>query len=206
MKFLVLLLGIFGATAASGEIPAETNPIDGRSGEWLRYDDGSAAWVAWQGQFRGVWFNLEDFVPGWSCGVDIERTEMWFYHESTYGWDTADFYCEIWNGENTGPSVRIDQVRLTAVHYAPVYAEYAIPLAVDNNFWAVVNTEFSSGGWPSSISDGQNSSVAHSFHSDSFLSWEPWTTPDGLSNYFISVLPQEWSLDAVTWGSLKAAF
>ncbi len=67
----------------------------------------------------------------------------------------------------------------------------------------------SAGGWPSILGDdAQGSSwggVAHSFYSDEFIAWEPWTIGDGPCNYFISVT-DPLSLEATTWGSIKTVF
>ncbi len=204
MRSIITVLAVLCTTVfAAGVI--DLDPVN-RADEWLSYDDGSPSWYAWEGIYKGVWFNLEDFVPGWSGGVSLTKTEIWFFHDSGHPWDISDFYCEMWNGDASAPVAQLDQVLLTAVHYAPVYAVYTTPVSVENNFWALANTELSSGGWPSIISDGAGSAVAHSFFTNNFVTWEPWEPSTGLSNYFIAVLPEPWSLNSTTWGALKAVF
>ncbi len=99
---------------------------------------------------------------------------------------------------------QLDQTMITALHYAPVYATYATPLATATaEFWVFANTEMSSGGWPSSL--GDSSPADHSFFSDDFIIWEPW----GWGDFFVAVeadINESSALDRTTWGSLKATF
>ncbi len=46
--------------------------------EMLVYDDGSPVWLSWSGTNRGVWFDLEDFIPD-PTNYYLLGTEMWFY-------------------------------------------------------------------------------------------------------------------------------
>lgn len=206
MRTLITMLAVACTMALAGGSSVDLNPLNRTDSDWLRYDNGTPGWLTYEGIYKGVWFDLEDFVPGWSGGATLLETETWFYHSSQFPWDTSDFYSEIWNGDPQSPLFQLDQTRLTAIHYAPVYAVYSTPVMVNNNFWALANTELSSGGWPSIISDDTNSEVAHSFFTNDFILWEPWIPGDGQSNYFIAVSPALWSLNATTWGGLKAAF
>ncbi len=207
MKTVTILLVIFcSSILAGGSVIDPVLSVDEKPGDWLRYDNSSAEWFSWSGIYRGVWFNLEDFVPGWAGGVQITETEMWFFHNVTYPWDTSDFYAEIWNGSVDAPTSQLDQVLTTAVHYSPVYVSYEIPITVQNNFWVLANTELSAGGWPSLMSDGVSSEIAHSFYTNDFIKWHAWEPSTGIANYFIAVLPVVWNLDGTTWGSLKTTF
>ncbi len=206
MKLLIIASMVFCAVSFAGGTELPAGLFYERTDDWLGYDDGSAIWSSWSGIYRGVWFNLDDFVPAWSAGLDITECEMWFFHDVEMPWDTSDFYCEIWRGTSDSPTYQLEQVLLTAVHYAPVISVYTDPVHVETNFWMLTNTELSSGGWPSSISDGAGSPVAHSFFTDDFQSWLPWNPSTGISNYFVAVLPLPWSLDQMTWGALKNVF
>ena len=119
----------------------------------------------------------------------IQQADLWFYHHSSLPWDTSDFYLELWNGDTEGPSTRFNQVQATAIHYSPLIYTYdtsSYHLHLDDNFWCLVNTEMSSGGWPSIISDMQQGTIYHSLYSDDFLTWEPWEN-GGACNYFIRI-------------------
>ncbi|MCK5786924.1 MAG: hypothetical protein KAH54_10265, partial [Candidatus Sabulitectum sp.] len=151
--------------------------------------------------YRGVWFNIEDFVPGMSsCAV--EQSEFWFYHHASYPWDTSDVYLEIWNGDSMAPTTQLDQTMVTAIHYAPTFACYSPIVEAEANFWGLVNTEMSAGGWPATLGDGTPG--VHSFFSDDFIVWEPW---GDMGDYFVRVFGwPPWFLGNTTWGSLKATF
>ena len=197
---LPAILTVFIAMA--GELPVNLDPIQS-DGDWLTYDDGTPSWLTWGGTYRGVWFNMDDFIPG-SGDVSLGAAEFWFYHSADRPWDTGDVYVEIWNGGAMGPTVQLDQQMLTAVHYSPVYAEYEPFIIAEPDFWALANTEMSAGGWPSTLGDGAQGTVYHSFYSDDFIVWEPWEI-GGACNYFIRI-ELGWDFSSGTWGSLKATF
>jgi len=200
MKKAIAILAVLSLAAFAGQVAVNLGPTPQKDADWLVYDDGTAHWLTWGGMYRGVWFDVQDFVPG-TTGAAIEQSEFWFYHHSSYPWDTSDVYLEIWNGDNTAPVTQLDQTMVTAVHYAPVTASYATPLAGEQNFWALANTEMSSGGWPATL--GDNTAGTHSFFSDDFIIWEPW---GDLGDYLVRVYATPGALDNSTWGSLKAAF
>ena len=211
MKNSLIIVFIISLACMANSIELDPTPVVTNSG-WLAYDDGTPAWFTWDGTYRGVWFNLDDFVPG-CVRACIEQAELWFYHDSNSPWDTSDFYLELWNGDAGGPSTRLNQSQMTAIHYSP--STYTYPTSSyhihsnDNNFWCLVNTEMSSGGWPSSISDAKQGSYYHSFYSDDFVSWEPWDV-DGACHYLIrldvDLFCWESTLERTSWGSLKALF
>ncbi len=198
MKLLVAVLAVLSLSAFAGQTSVDLDPVQRTEGDWFRYDDGTPHWFTWEGKYRGVWFNTEDFIPGMG-GFTVTRSEFWFYHHSSYPWDTSDVYIEIWNGDAMAPVTQLDQTTVTAAHYAPVYVVYPTPIETEANFWALTNTEMSAGGWPTSISD--EFPFGHSFHSDDNIIWEPWT-----GDYFIAVIYDLGALSGTTWGSLKAAF
>jgi len=166
----------------------------------LSYDDGTACWLTWAGVCRGVWFDGTDFEPT-SPGIECQNTQYWFYHHESYPWDTASFYGELWNGDWTGPVEQLDQTSKMAMHYMPVYCVYAPSIRPDVDFWVLVNTSMSSGGWPSTLCDdgpnftGQN----HSFFSDDFVIWEPWTSDAAGASPLMA-------LEADSWGGIKGLF
>ena len=113
----------------------------------LQYDDGSPYWLTWDGLYRGTWFDPSDFLPV-SPGFYCCSTEYWFYHHSSYPWDTSLFLAELWSGTPAGPLTRADRSPVEASHYTAVYAYYPDTILMGQQFWAIVNTELSGGGWP----------------------------------------------------------
>ena len=206
MKKAIAILAVLSLAAFAGQAAAVSlDPIPQSDTDRLSYDDGTAAWYTWGGMFRGVWFNVQDFNPV-ATGAIVQSAEFWFYHSSTgNAWDTSQVYLEIWGGNSAAPDGQINQTQVTAAHYAPTVADYtAAPLTVEPNFWALINTEMSSGGWPSALCDGV--ATTHSFATEDFVVWEPWSY-----NYFIRVdadiiVDTTSALGSTTWGSLKAAF
>ncbi len=200
-KYLFLFVLIASITFAD-QIAVDLGPGYGTDTDWLKYDDGTAAWITWGGMYRGVWFDATDFVPG-VINCAIYQSEFWFYHHASYPWDTSDVYVEVWDGAVSAPVTQLDQTMITAVHYAPVYADYSTPLVTANaEFWAFANTEMSAGGWPASLGDGTPGT--HSFFSDDFIVWEPW---GDMGDYFVALDARDpGAFTNTTWGSLKATF
>lgn len=159
----------------------------------LQYDSGTAHWVTNAGTYRGVWFDTEDFF-GYPFNWKIESSEFWFYHHVYYRWDTSQFYAELWNGESA-PDEFVDRQTVTALHYAPCFADYYPHIILEGNCWLIVNTEMSENGCPSTLSDEQGNFTGepHSFYSYDFILWEPWTTA--------SV-----DLSPASWGCIKGLF
>ena len=187
----------WGGAAFSSVSPVDPFPVEGGPTDGVfAYDDGSAFWLIWDGTSRGGWFDLEDFVPG-ACAAEVDSLEFWFYHNSSFPWDTASFLAEVYSGDEGGPATLIAQVSVPAEHYAPCYAVFDPPLEVPVDFWVVVNTEMSGGGWPSLLmDDGPNFTGAqHSF-------------PLGdMGDYLIRVRGDALSgLSRSTWGRLKTLF
>jgi hypothetical protein len=185
---IMVLLAITAASAVS---------------DYLQYDDGSANWLTWGGTYRAVWFNAEDFTPG-AQGLLLDFAEFWFYHHSSYPWDTDEFLAEVWMGDQvTGPYAYLSQKFATAVHYSPSYVFYDPPLEItEPDWWQIINTELSSGGWPSHIGDASPPVVPHSYTHVGF-SWVPCYTSD----FFIRASGSlTTSLENGTWGSIKSMF
>jgi len=205
MKKAIAILAVLSLVSFAGQIAVDLGTIE-RDADWLVYDDGSPNWLTWGGTYRGVWFNTQDFNPGWGGG-DVDQAELWFYHHSSYPWDTSDVYVELWNGDAMGPTAQLDQTMKTAIHYAPIYVTYSPVVAVEQNFWILANTEMSAGGWPAVLGDGAQGTIFHSFFSDDFIVWEPWDI-GGACNYFISAsfTADPGAFDNTTWGALKTTF
>lgn len=197
MKKLLISIIIVAAGSASGISDMVT---EGPDGTWLTYNNGTAIWFTWEGGYRCVWFDAQDFIPGAGEGF-VEQTEFWFYHSGNHPWDTSNFYAEIWSGNLGGPINQLDQTMGTAVHYAPMYIVYADPVPVDQTFWVIDNSGMSAGGWPSILADDQTE-INHSWlYGES--GWEEFVWGE----YFVAV---DWSpgssLDRITWGMLKSVF
>ena len=173
---------------------------------YLQYDDGSPAWMSGSGLYRGVWFNTDDFLPGMS-GFLVDFSEYWMYHHPAIPWDIGDFYAEVWNGDYMAPLVQLNSTRVTAVHFAPVYVYYNPPLAAESNFWVFENTELSSNGSPFMMGDSTPPAVDHSFYSDDFFVWEPWSDGTNTGDFLVRCggeFPTR--LVNLTWGAIKAVF
>ena len=199
MLLIILILPASGVT----EVPADgCLPEVEMDWEWLTYCSGTPGWITWGGTYRGTWFHLEDFYPGVS-ETALSASEFWFYHHSSYPWDSSDAYIELWNGDENGPVLQLSQDILTAVHFAPVYVYHEPPVEVPGDFWVLVNTEMSAGGWPSLLGDNSAQPVSHSFFSDDFIVWEPWFFG---RNYFIAVLADVDAISTTSWGCLKTLF
>ena len=198
MRLLFISVFVLSLFAYAGQTDLDLDPIAGSArGTILKYDDGTPVWSSWDGIYRGVWFNLEDF--GFYTTFPVDETEFWFYHSTEHPWDISDVYIELWNGDATHPITQLSQDLVTAVSYAPVCTVYPSPIIVQNNFWLLANTEFSSGGWPALLSD--STPGTHSFYSGNFIMWEPWTLGD-----FIVSVESYLSLEASTWAGMKVIF
>ena len=162
----------------------------------LLYDDGTPVWINYGG--ASVWFHLEDFVPP-ATTVQLTQVEMWFYHDSSYPWDTSEFYLEIWSGDNETFMVeQLYQSLQNAVHYSPVFIDVSQEnLVTDLDFWIWENTEFSSSGCPSTILDASPPVVPHSCGNGG------WITEGDL---LIRCFADEMSLESTSWGELKTIF
>ena len=187
------ILQLLLAVLVSGQVCLDAPLYIGGTDASLQYDDGTAYWLSWHGTYRGVWFNMSDF--GYPIPFDADNTEFWFYHHSSYAWDTPCFYAELWNGNDiSGPVTQLDQTSVTATHYAAVYANYPSPVTCESQFWVVLDTEMSGGGWPSILSDNTpQAEYDHSFYSYDQILWIPW-------------VPSTVGLDRTTWGELKTLF
>jgi len=181
-------------------------------GDWIGYDNGTPNWLCWEHQYRGVWFNVEDFFPGVPV-MELEQTELWFYHQASYPWDTSETYIEFWNGTASGPEEFLEQLTVTASHYTPVSLEHSPDwIQVEPEFWIIQNSELSLGGWPSVLGDNSDPTVVHSMVSDDMSTWEPWMYGSGTGGeFFISTYPEYpwqhgYALSPLSWGSVKALF
>lgn len=136
---------------------------------------------------------------GVSASWEAFDTEFWFYHHPSYPWDTAAFFAEIWNGSVSGPVTLLDQTSVTASHYAAVYADCSPHVVCEDQFWVLENTDLSSGGWPSILSDTTPPSAVHSF-----CDMDPWETGDFL------IRTNGWfrggALASDTWAGIKSLF
>ena len=202
MKQALAVLAILTVVAFAGQIRVDLPGSSGGTDDDLTYFNGTPHWLTWGGMYRGTWFNTQDFMPG-SESFNLEELEYWFYEHASYPWDTNQFYSEAWNGDDMGPLVLLAQAIVTAPHYAPCYHTFNPALVVEQNFWALINTEMSAGGWPSVLGDfSMPGDAGHSFFSDDFIVWEPWGE---MGEYYI-IADGYFSLNSTTWGAVKALF
>ncbi|MCK5841825.1 MAG: hypothetical protein KAH31_06645 [Candidatus Sabulitectum sp.] len=208
MKILPAALILISYISSAGSLPVYPGPIEQGDGDWLVYDNGTAQWTTWDGRYRGVWFNIYDFVPGW-MGCEISETELWFYHHVSYPWDISEFTMELWNGGSTGPEVFLFDSTATALHYAPANIEISQEVIAESNFWCLQNTELSSGGWPSILADhGTPGSIYHSYFSDTLSGvWQPFDRA-GPSDFFVRIYADFLyeNFQRTTWGEIKTVF
>lgn len=193
MKRVLFVLGALAVAAFAANTVQLDRPlyIPGTDAT-LSYDDATANWLTWGGLYRGVWFNVTDF--GTTGTWEADNTEFWFYHSSNYPWDVTSFYAEIFNGGVSGPDASaLNQTSVTATHYTAAYANYSSPVICEDQFWVIVDTDMSSGGWPSLLSDNTSQGVDHSFYSDDFIVWQPW-------------VPSTVGLARTTWAEVKTLF
>ncbi len=94
MKVSLFLFLVVASITFAGQIAVDLDPIQQAGTDWLRYDDGTANWLTWGGMYRGVWFDLANFIPGWQTCY-IEQSEFWFYHHASYPWGASDVYVEV---------------------------------------------------------------------------------------------------------------
>src|SRR5512136_2944658 len=108
MKALLMLV-LAAAAIMAGDVRLDRPLVAGASDAVMQYDDGTACLSIW-GSYRGVWFNADDFFPSGCSELLVDHLEFWFYHHSSYPWDTASFYAELWNGDDaSGPSAQLEQ-------------------------------------------------------------------------------------------------
>lgn len=165
----------------------------------LAYHDGTPAWLSWGGTYRGTWFDIEDFIPG-SSGFTVEWVDIWFFESPFFPWDSDQATVELWNGNQSGPVEFLASQPLTAQPEGTTRVYFDPPVETGPDFWSIINTEQSSGGYPSLLSDG--SPGEHSYFSDDYLIWEQYNQGE----YFISVGNSCESLCRLSWGSLKTVF
>ncbi|MBN1433246.1 hypothetical protein JW921_00700 [Candidatus Fermentibacterales bacterium] len=183
----------------------------------FQYDDGVPYWIAWTGTYRGTWFDINDFYPGLHHWC-LSESELWFYHHPLFPWDTASFYCELWEGGVGAPLSQLDQTSVQAQHAVPCFADYGCGITVFSQFWLIVNTEMSAGGWPSLLADntiGGISGSSHSFWSNDFYVWTYWVpfeqTATQAPIYSMDFLIRTGMYDDAglapeSWGAIKAIY
>jgi hypothetical protein len=205
MRSVLLVLAILATAAFAGNVRLDRPlPVSGTD-DLFQYDDGTANWLTWGGLYRGTWFNLQDFVPG-APGGQLNNLEYWFFHHASYPWDVSSFYAELYDGDAAAPVTQLNQTSVVATHYSPVYATYGTPIAVGADFWGLINTEMSAGGWPSVLGDNTPNPTSHSFFSDDFIVWEPWVIAGATANDYFVRSTGTIGLDQSTWGAIKGLY
>jgi hypothetical protein len=205
MKSTLVILIAAAAALSAGSVQLDRPLPVTNTDAFLQYDDGTANWLTWGGLYRGVWFNLQDFWPGGSSFF-LGNLEFWFFHHASYPWDVSSFYAELYDGDAAAPTTQLNQTSVTAVHYSPVYATYSAGIWVGQNFWGLINSEMSAGGWPSILGDNTPNPVSHSFFSDDFIVWEPWIINGSTANDYFLRGNEKIGLNESTWGAIKTLF
>lgn len=208
MRIIMVLAALASGAARADRVPAGPFPVGGTDAV-LQYDDGTVAWLTWGGEYRGTWFHLADFYPGFDDFV-VDTLEFWFFHFPSYPWDTSSFFAALYSGDDAGPVTELFSTSAVAHHYMPCYVPVVPPVEAGGDFWVLMGTGLSAGGWPSIVADGTPQAVAdHSFFSDDFIAWEPWIIQGPHAcDYFIRTHgdPVSETLECATWGSIKGLF
>ncbi len=172
----------------------------------LQYDDGVADWFTFEGEYRGTWFNLEDFYPVKDAtGFVIEYAEVWFYHVyATHPWDTSDFIGEITDGTPDSPGTVFAHDSGTAVHLSPSYIYPMSPCTSGTNFTVTEIPQFSAYGAPSMASDVSPAANPRSFTVTTPGIIDFWQYDFLIRVNGYPVPPVE--LARTTWASLKSTF
>jgi len=205
---VIVFTVLINSSNSSGSFDyAPIPPSPCEQGAALSYDDGTACWLTWEGNYRGVWFHLPDFGPSFECSF----TEFWFYHEVTYhNWDVSTFYAELWlggSGPGGGPETQLDETAMIATHYSPAISYYSAPFTIDEDLWVVCDLSLSAGGWPSSMLDSTGNEDMHSFFSSDFFVWEPMCPPNGPNGVDAIIRAGgTLGLNSTTWAAIKAIF
>ena len=207
MRNVLVVLAVIVAVGFASSYRLETPVYCGGTDDVLSYDDGTSHWLTWGGLYRGVWFDVTDFDPS-GTGFECDYTEYWFFHHSSYPWDTASFYAELWNGTSASPTALLDQTSMMATHNTAILCNYSPAIIAEGEFWALVNTSMSAGGWPAILGDNTPNTVSHSFFSDDFIIWEPWIIQGPMANDYLArasgtILS---ALESESWGAIKGLY
>ena len=193
----LILAAMIGLTQTP--VPAGTGSA-GSTDDCLQYDDGEPWWISWGGVYRGTWFDTGDFFTE-PCELMLGAAEYWFMHSSSFPWDNDQFVAAVYNGDVSGPVELLYDTTVVASHMTGVMVEFADSIQTGPDFWLIVGTELSAGGWPSSVADAEN--CGHSFRSDDFMVYD-----EAIGDWFIRAhgSPYDLSLLCDTWGGIKALY
>ncbi len=191
--FAASLLALTLTAAASG------------TDDLLQYDDGTAEWFTFEGEYRGTWFNLDDFYPAVDAtGFVVNYAEIWFFHVLSQPWDTSDFVGEITDGTPYSPGIVFAHDTGTAVHLSPFYLYPVAPCTTNMNFTVTEIPQFSPIGAPSIASD-----LSPAIELRSFTVTNPGVIDFWQYDFLIRVngfpIPPV-KLERITWASLKSIF
>ncbi|MCK5130725.1 MAG: hypothetical protein KAR40_01060 [Candidatus Sabulitectum sp.] len=173
----------------------------------LQYDDGIADWFTFEGEYRGTWFNLEDFYPSLDAtGFVLNYAEVWFFHvmNSNQEWDTSDFIGEITDGTPYSTGTIFAHDTGTAAHLSPSYIYPIAPCTTSMNFTVTEIPQFSRIGAPSIASDISPAAKPRSFTVTTPGVIDFWQYDFLIRVNGYPVPPVEFS--RTTWASLKATF
>lgn len=170
----------------------------------LQYDDGTADWFTFEGEYRGTWFNLEDFYPAVDAtGFVVNYAEVWFFHVSSQPWDASDFIGEITDGTPYSPGTVFAHDTGTALHLSPFYLYPMATCTTSTDFTVTEIPQFSEFGAPSIASDVSPALKPRSFTvTSSVIDFWQYDFLIRVNGY--PVPPVE--LARTTWASLKATF
>ena len=164
----------------------------------MQYDDGTGVWITTG--YNSVWFHAGDFIEPIS-DFQIESTELWFIHSTSFPWDTSQFTMETWSSTGSGgPETLLFQTPAVAESYVPVVIDYSQQcIKPGEDFVLAVNPEFSAGGWPSLLMDATPPPVPHS------SGWAGWFTEgDLLVRCVVEINSEE--ISPLSWAGIKTLF
>lgn len=182
------------------------DPIDPGLGtdDFLQYDDGTAEWLSFEGDYRGTWFHLDDFYADESISrFVLNYAEIWFFHVYALPWDTSDFIAEITDGPPQTPGDVFAHQNSTALHMSPTMVYPFAPCTTSTDF-TVTELVLSSSGAPSVASDVSPSTVDRSFSVETPGVIDIWQFDFLIRVNGYPAPPVE--LTRTSWASVKAIF
>ena len=209
MKKVLIVLALVTAFALATDSYFVEGTGGSGSDDLLQYDDGTGHWICYNIPYYGVWFDVQDFMPG-AIGFEADYAELVFYHHSQLPWDTDQISIELWNGDGAGATTIIRADDVTATHNIPQQLTYSPAVALDQNFWLIANTTVhSSDMLPTGFYDEfvNFTGVAHTFASDDGILWDPITAAGVEVNLMFRVDGTFVNaLDGESWGAIKGLF
>lgn len=195
MKLFLLLICIPLGTSAYSQPVSDCLWSPDRS--VLQYDDGTAAWTS-ASAVKGVWFSLSDFSP-YATDFYCDQLEFWMFEPMASGW----WESEIWTGGPEGPDSQLVATTTWGYSMQPAFAVFNPPIQCGVTFWVVMDCWPMGSGRPYALADGTPNLISHSYKSENWEVWEPFTHGDF---FFRAHGTLQLDLEESSWGAIKTLF